>query len=83
MKNCNGCNKKCEIGYEIYESPVGKSVIVPRVGIVSYWIHDIYSTGVCRDLFDDFVGTDMDKVRLKLLATRRAKDIARYCEKQR
>lgn len=83
MKICNGCNRKCEIGFEISECSNGKSEIAPSVGGVIYWVYDIYSTGVHRKLFHGFVGTEREKARLKLLAAKQAKDIARYCEKQR
>lgn len=83
MKICNGCNRKCEIGFEISECSNGKSEIAPSVGGVIYWVYDIYSTGVRRTLFTKFVGTDADKARLIALTIKRAKDIARYCEKQR
>lgn len=78
MKRCSGCDKRCELGCTIT-----MQYIAPRVGDVTYWIYDIYSSGVWRTLFEKYVGDTNNKAQLKLLATRRAKDIARYCEKQR
>ncbi len=78
MKYCNGCNQHCKLGYTI-----SLPNIAPCVGDVTYWEHDVYASGVRRVLFAKFSGTDTDKSRLKRLMVLRAKDIARYCEKQR
>lgn len=80
MKRCNGCNKNCQLGCTITGN---ENHIAPRVGDITYWIYDIYASGVRRTLFTKFVGTDADKARLIALTIKRAKDIARYCEKQR
>ncbi len=80
MKRCGGCEKHCELGYTITSI---NHHIAPSVGGVAYWVYDIYSSGVRRRLFQNYVGSDAEKAHLKLLMLRYAKDIARYCEKQK
>jgi len=80
MKRCNGCNRRCELGYSLSGRD---TFIAPRVGDETFWEYDIYASGVRRVLFTKFVGTAPQKEKLKSLMRQRAKDIARYCAKQR
>lgn len=80
MKRCNGCSERCELGYTVTDRT---QQIAPRVGDVTYWIYDVYASGVQRTLFTSFVGTKADKAKLISLAIKRAKDIARYCREHR
>lgn len=80
MKHCNGCKRRCELGYSLSGRD---TFIAPRVGDETFWEYDIYASGVRRVLFTKFVGNATQKEKLKLLMRQRAKDIARYCAKQR
>jgi len=80
MKHCNGCKRRCELGYSLSGR---NTFIAPRVGDETFWEYDIYASGVRRVLFTKFVGTATQKEKLKLLMRQRAKDIARYCDRQR
>ena len=79
MKQCDGCAQRCELGYTIGSIT---PVIAPRVGDVTYWTHDMYASGLRRDLHARFVGSATEKSRLQALMIVRAKDIARYCKER-
>ena len=78
VNRCDGCSCRCELGYTISET---SCLIAPRVGDVTYWEHDVYSVGARLVLYTKFVGSRVEKARLKSLAINRAKLIAANCAK--
>lgn len=78
VKYCDGCDCHCEFGYTISKTA---GLIAPRVGDVTYWEHDVYSSGVRLVLYSKYVGNSTAKARLKSLMICRAKVIAANCAK--
>lgn len=80
MKYCNGCSERCKLCYTITD---GARHIAPCVGGVTYWVYDIYSSGIQRVLFERVADTATARAHQVTLAVKRAKDIARYCTEQK